>query len=51
MVGEVGVEGVEEAEEVVEEVIRVEGEGISKVPDAFRIVVHEEEGSEEPPQA
>lgn len=37
----------EEAEKVVEEVIRVEGEGISNGPDAFRIVVHEEE----PPQA
>lgn len=43
-----GWEGVEEAEKVVEEVIRVEGEGILKGPDAFRIVVHEEE---EPPQA
>jgi hypothetical protein len=42
---------VEEAEEVVEEVIRVEGEGISKVPDAFRIVVHEEGSEEPPPQA
>jgi hypothetical protein len=40
--------GVEEAEEVVEEVIPLEGEGTSKVPDAFRIVVHEEEP---PPQA
>ena len=38
----------EEVEEV-EEVIRVEGEKTSKVPDAVLIVVHEEEGSEEPP--
>lgn len=44
-----GVKGVEEAEEVIEEVIRVEGEGRSKVPHAFQIVV-QEEGSEEPLQ-
>jgi hypothetical protein len=43
------IEKIKKTEKVVKKVIRVKEKGISKIPNAFRIVVYEE-GSEKSPQ-